>query len=150
MTTSAKSHGKTTVKVLVLVRSGDRYLKLQSNSSAAIFGSSESAFDIRGAIIWERAFRWHDDVRNNCKVPLFLGFTATARLSHRRSAIVMPLSAPRWRWWRRLLSPQWIALIWVLLAPMLAVVAAEKTAADYFVESLPGAPEGPLLKMHAG
>ncbi|EPQ67868.1 Protease [Blumeria graminis f. sp. tritici 96224] len=27
---------------------------------------------------------------------------------------------------------------------------AEKTAADYFVRSLPGAPPGPLLKMHAG
>lgn len=26
----------------------------------------------------------------------------------------------------------------------------EKTAADYFVHSLPGAPPGPLLKMHAG
>lgn len=28
--------------------------------------------------------------------------------------------------------------------------SAEKTAADYFVHSLPGAPAGPLLKMHAG
>ncbi|KAF2461495.1 pheromone-processing carboxypeptidase kex1 [Lineolata rhizophorae] len=27
---------------------------------------------------------------------------------------------------------------------------ADKTAADYFVSSLPGAPDGPLLKMHAG
>ncbi|EXJ55526.1 carboxypeptidase D [Cladophialophora yegresii CBS 114405] len=27
---------------------------------------------------------------------------------------------------------------------------ADKTAADYFVKSLPGAPDGPLLKMHAG
>lgn len=27
---------------------------------------------------------------------------------------------------------------------------AEKTAADYFVRSLPGAPDGPLLRMHAG
>lgn len=27
---------------------------------------------------------------------------------------------------------------------------AEKTAADYYVRSLPGAPDGPLLKMHAG
>lgn len=26
----------------------------------------------------------------------------------------------------------------------------EKTAADYYVRSLPGAPDGPLLKMHAG
>lgn len=28
--------------------------------------------------------------------------------------------------------------------------AASKSAADYYVRSLPGAPEGPLLKMHAG
>jgi len=28
--------------------------------------------------------------------------------------------------------------------------ASDKTAADYFVQSLPGAPDGPLLKMHAG
>ncbi|KAI9697004.1 MAG: Cell death protease [Candelina mexicana] len=28
--------------------------------------------------------------------------------------------------------------------------SAEKTAADYFVRSLPGAPDGPLLRMHAG
>jgi carboxypeptidase D len=27
---------------------------------------------------------------------------------------------------------------------------ADKTAADYFVKLLPGAPDGPLLKMHAG
>lgn len=31
------------------------------------------------------------------------------------------------------------------------VVRAEKSAADYFVHSLPGAPkDAPLLKMHAG
>jgi hypothetical protein len=29
-------------------------------------------------------------------------------------------------------------------------VTAEKTAADYFVHSLPGQPDGPLLKIHAG
>jgi len=28
--------------------------------------------------------------------------------------------------------------------------AAEQAAADFFVHSLPGAPDGPLLKMHAG
>lgn len=28
--------------------------------------------------------------------------------------------------------------------------AAEKTAADYYVTSLPGQPAGPLLNMHAG
>ncbi|KAI9789677.1 MAG: Cell death protease [Peltula sp. TS41687] len=30
------------------------------------------------------------------------------------------------------------------------MVVGDKTAADYFVRSMPGAPEGPLLKMHAG
>lgn len=41
---------------------------------------------------------------------------------------------------------------WSLLTASLwpSVAVAEKTAADYFVHSLPGAPEGPLLKMHAG
>lgn len=29
-------------------------------------------------------------------------------------------------------------------------VSCEKTAADYYVARLPGQPEGPLLKMHAG
>lgn len=33
---------------------------------------------------------------------------------------------------------------------MVASTRAEKTAADYFVQSLPGQPDGPLLKMHAG
>ena len=28
--------------------------------------------------------------------------------------------------------------------------SADKSAADYFVHELPGAPEGPLIKMHAG
>jgi carboxypeptidase D len=28
--------------------------------------------------------------------------------------------------------------------------AADKTAADYFIDYLPGQPKGPLLKMHAG
>ncbi|KAJ5489603.1 Pheromone-processing carboxypeptidase kex1 [Penicillium diatomitis] len=37
-----------------------------------------------------------------------------------------------------------------LLAPTLAAAVAAKSAADYFVHSLPGAPDGPLLKMHAG
>ncbi len=37
-----------------------------------------------------------------------------------------------------------LALFWV------SIVTAEKTAADYYVHSLPGQPDGPLLKMHAG
>jgi carboxypeptidase D len=38
----------------------------------------------------------------------------------------------------------------LLLSALIPVALAGKTAADYFVHSLPGAPEGPLLKMHAG
>jgi hypothetical protein len=36
------------------------------------------------------------------------------------------------------------------LTAFLPIALADKTAADYFVHSLPGAPDGPLLKMHAG
>jgi len=36
------------------------------------------------------------------------------------------------------------------LLSTLGVAGADKTAADYYVHSLPGAPAGPLLKMHAG
>jgi hypothetical protein len=41
---------------------------------------------------------------------------------------------------------------WSLLfvPSILSVAIAEKTAADYYVHSLPGAPDSPLLKMHAG
>ena len=39
--------------------------------------------------------------------------------------------------------------IWGLLSILSSVGLAEKSQADYFVHSLPGAPE-PLLKMHAG
>ena len=39
--------------------------------------------------------------------------------------------------------------ILVLLSWLLQAVSA-KTAADYFVKSLPGQPDGPLLTMHAG
>lgn len=38
----------------------------------------------------------------------------------------------------------------VVTASWLPSVAAEKTQADYFIHDLPGQPEGPLLKMHAG
>jgi carboxypeptidase D len=36
------------------------------------------------------------------------------------------------------------------LSVLIPAALAGKTAADYFVHSLPGAPDGPLLKMHAG
>ncbi|KAK3307942.1 pheromone-processing carboxypeptidase KEX1 [Chaetomium strumarium] len=43
------------------------------------------------------------------------------------------------------------AIISALTVPWMApLAAADKAAGDYFVHSLPGAPEGPLVKMHAG
>jgi len=38
----------------------------------------------------------------------------------------------------------------VICCSLLAGARADTTAADYFVQSLPGQPDGPLLKMHAG
>ncbi|KAH7084911.1 pheromone-processing carboxypeptidase KEX1 [Paraphoma chrysanthemicola] len=51
-------------------------------------------------------------------------------------------TASRWR----------TALVGALVATvsLLPSAVAEKTQADYFIHDLPGAPEGPLLKMHAG
>lgn len=45
-----------------------------------------------------------------------------------------------------------LSLLWslALFLWVLPAWGAEKTAADYYVKSLPGAPKGPLLKMHAG
>ena len=53
---------------------------------------------------------------------------------------------------RRLLGSYRIALFLHLVLVFFAatVSGADKTAADYYVKSLPGAPAGPLLKMHAG
>ncbi|KAL2269140.1 hypothetical protein VTJ83DRAFT_3986 [Remersonia thermophila] len=50
--------------------------------------------------------------------------------------------------WRRLSAL--VAALSLSLSWAVAPVAADKAAADYFVHSLPGAPEGPLVKMHAG
>jgi hypothetical protein len=36
------------------------------------------------------------------------------------------------------------------LAAWMPVASADKTAGDYFVHSLPGAPASPNVKMHAG
>lgn len=49
-------------------------------------------------------------------------------------------------------ATSWLpAQLWALLGLSLSVSIAEaKSAADYFVQSLPGQPDGPLLKMHAG
>lgn len=38
----------------------------------------------------------------------------------------------------------------LMLASWAWTAAAEPAAADFFVHSLPGAPEGSLVKMHAG
>lgn len=45
-----------------------------------------------------------------------------------------------------------LSLVGFVLAALLPSAAAQtdKVAADYYVRSLTGAPEGPLLKMHAG
>jgi carboxypeptidase D len=52
--------------------------------------------------------------------------------------------------WRRK-SPGYAAMALLGLLSSMPAALADKTAADYFVHSLPGAPEGqPLLKMHAG
>ncbi|KAL4868182.1 pheromone-processing carboxypeptidase kex1 [Aspergillus spectabilis] len=46
----------------------------------------------------------------------------------------------------------WFYLSWTLSLLLLfnPVAISAQSAADYYVKSLPGAPEGPLLKMHAG
>lgn len=59
---------------------------------------------------------------------------------------VLPLVAG----WKRL--PAVVAAVaacWALPASA-ADEPAEKSAGDYFVRSLPGAPDTPLVKMHAG
>ncbi|KAI9039521.1 serine-type carboxypeptidase kexA [Aspergillus affinis] len=45
------------------------------------------------------------------------------------------------------LAVSWLLSLLFIMNPTLISAA---TAADYYVRSLPGAPEGPLLKMHAG
>jgi len=54
-------------------------------------------------------------------------------------------SAERLRW----SGPPNALKLWGLFSVLTAVGLAEKSQADYFVHSLPGAPE-PFLKMHAG
>lgn len=41
-------------------------------------------------------------------------------------------------------------LSWTLSLVLGPALATANSAADYYVQSLPGAPDGPLLKMHAG
>lgn len=41
-------------------------------------------------------------------------------------------------------------LVTAMMMASLSNAAEPKTQADYFVSSLPGQPDGPLLKMHAG
>lgn len=47
-------------------------------------------------------------------------------------------------------SPALAMLSWALSLALGPGLAAAASAADYYVHSLPGAPENPLLKMHAG
>lgn len=54
---------------------------------------------------------------------------------------VLPLLAS----WRQL--PAVMAGLSLALS---GLAGADKSAGDYFVHELPGAPEGPLIKMHAG
>ncbi|KIX08421.1 uncharacterized protein Z518_03077 [Rhinocladiella mackenziei CBS 650.93] len=56
-----------------------------------------------------------------------------------------PLRKTPESWLRRLL-PWALATLLLMASP----ARTEKTAADYFVHSLPGQPSGPLLRMHAG
>lgn len=41
-------------------------------------------------------------------------------------------------------------LSWTISLVLGPVLATASAAADYYVRSLPGAPDGPLLKMHSG
>jgi hypothetical protein len=40
--------------------------------------------------------------------------------------------------------------LWLLTNFLFSLAETQKTQSDYFVHSLPGQPDGPLLKMHAG
>jgi hypothetical protein len=58
--------------------------------------------------------------------------------------VTTPAMAPRW-------SPGRIAACGLMmLASWTSTASADMAAGDYYVHSLPGAPAGPLLKMHAG
>jgi carboxypeptidase D len=48
------------------------------------------------------------------------------------------------------MTPSWWMLALTLLAVPLVSAQQPKTQSDYFVKSLPGQPDGPLRKMHAG
>ncbi|CEL11419.1 Putative Pheromone-processing carboxypeptidase kex1 [Aspergillus calidoustus] len=58
----------------------------------------------------------------------------------------LPQSAGR-SWVSLPILSTWTLSLYLLLNP---VTVTAQSAADYYVSSLPGAPEGPLLKMHAG
>lgn len=44
---------------------------------------------------------------------------------------------------------RWGSALWAM-ASSIAFAQAEMSAGDYYVHELPGAPEGDLVKMHAG
>jgi carboxypeptidase D len=58
----------------------------------------------------------------------------------------MLFQSPQLSWRTAFVGALAATLSWL---PIVAGAAAPKTQADYFVRSLPGAPQ-PLLKMHAG
>lgn len=67
--------------------------------------------------------------------------------------VQLHIGSGRRRWSAQL--PSSLALVACVLSLFASLTRAqdgkpEKTAADYFVKSLPGQPDGPLLRMHAG
>lgn len=50
----------------------------------------------------------------------------------------------------RLRVPSVAALFAAIALPWIDMASAQKSAADYFVHQLPGAPSTPFIKMHAG
>lgn len=50
----------------------------------------------------------------------------------------------------QLRAPSVAVILAAFALPWLDAVSAQKSAADYFVHELPGAPKTPFIKMHAG
>ncbi len=89
----------------------------------------------------------HHQVASNCRrsfdpIHSVVGSPSTRATGH---SAIMALGRSLAGWMR---LPTVIAALTFTWTATLA--AADKAAGDYFVHSLPGAPEGPLVKMHAG
>lgn len=89
----------------------------------------------RGPLITARSLRWRLHERKKHQI-----------LSNRVQAVETMFSMPL----RPRSSGALAILSWTLSLVLSPTVAAAASAADYYVHDLPGAPEGPLLKMHAG